>query len=45
MSQPTEARDRGVGLRHFSEHAVPKLHLDTRSPEEILGYDEIGLPR
>jgi hypothetical protein len=27
MSQPTEARDRGVGLRHFSEHAVPKLHL------------------
>jgi hypothetical protein len=26
-SQPTEARDRGFGFRHFSGHAVPKLHL------------------
>jgi hypothetical protein len=26
-SQPTEARDRGFGFRHFSGHAEPKLHL------------------
>jgi hypothetical protein len=27
VSQPTEARDRGFGFRHFSGHAVSKLHL------------------
>ena len=27
VSQPTEARDRGFGSRHFSGDAVPKLHL------------------
>jgi len=27
VSQPTEARDRGFGSRHFSGHAGPKLHL------------------
>ena len=27
MSQQTEARDRGFGVRHFSGHAVPKLHM------------------
>jgi hypothetical protein len=27
VSQPTEARDRGFGVRHFSGHAAPKLHL------------------
>jgi hypothetical protein len=27
VSQPTEVRDRGFGFRHFSGHAVPKLHL------------------
>jgi hypothetical protein len=27
LSQPTEARDRGFGVRHFSGHAGPKLHL------------------
>jgi hypothetical protein len=27
ISQPTEARDRGFGFRHFSGHAAPKLHL------------------
>jgi hypothetical protein len=27
ISQPTEARDRGFGFRHFSGHALPKLHL------------------
>jgi hypothetical protein len=26
-SEPTEARDRGFGFRHFSGHAGPKLHL------------------
>ena len=26
-SQPAEARDRGFGVRHFSGHAGPKLHL------------------
>jgi hypothetical protein len=26
-SQPTEARDRGFGFRHFSGHAGPKLQL------------------
>jgi hypothetical protein len=26
-SQVTEARDRGFGVRHFSGHAGPKLHL------------------
>jgi hypothetical protein len=27
VSQPTEARDRGFGFRHFSGHAAPNLHL------------------
>ena len=27
VSEPTEARDRGFGFRHFSGHAGPKLHL------------------
>lgn len=27
VSQPTEARDRGFGVRQLSGHAVPKLHL------------------
>ena len=27
VSQPTEARDRSFGFRHFSGHAMPKLHL------------------
>jgi hypothetical protein len=30
VSQPTEARDRGFGFRHFSGHAGPKLHLRHR---------------
>jgi hypothetical protein len=31
VSQPTEARDRDFGFRHFSGHAGPKLHLRHQS--------------
>jgi hypothetical protein len=51
LSQPTEARDRIFGFRHFSGHAVPKLHLrhqgfkfhHTMASFELLGRSSRGI--
>lgn len=32
-------------LEEIAEHCANLPVLDTRPPEEILGYDEVGLPR
>jgi antitoxin VapB len=37
-------RRRGMGLRDIQERFRQVRELDRRSPDEILGYDEHGLP-
>jgi hypothetical protein len=43
VSQPTEARDRGFGFRHFSGHTGPKLHM--RHPGFKFHHGVVGKPR
>lgn len=38
------ARASGGGLQRFIDRGRARRVLDARSPEEVLGYDERGLP-
>lgn len=37
--------DRAAGLARYIERGRARAVLDGRTPEEIIGYDEHGLPR
>ena len=39
------SRSLGADLRDIGRRCAALPDLDTRSPEEILGFDEIGAPR
>jgi antitoxin VapB len=45
LRQPRPDRDRTIAaIRQIQEHLSTLPVLDPRSPDELLGYDEYGLP-